>query len=476
MGKRAGINLTKAEIQKVRPGARILRIWDISTQGLGLQVTPGGVYSWVLSFRVHGRKDMTTLGRWPEMTVDQARKAATVAWTKINNGENPNQIKIDARKAAEEARRAAVTVADLAERFIEEHIGARLVPLKGEKVKIEMILDANGSPIGNKESTAREHIRLIRRMILPALGKAPVKDIGPGEISTFLFKARKKTPTQSNRLRSLLGKMFVRAEVWGLRPGGSNPVRGQDKAPERKKSRNLSDREIAALGSALRMAEASPHLAGFRRKENEIRREDPAALAALRLCILAGLRKSEVIGDPYRGIPALTWADVDLEAGVLRIHHKTEHRTGERRTVYLCATARELLKNLPQMLGNPCVIPGGKAGRSLVNLQFVWERIRKATSMQPHIDINDVTLHDLRRTFASVGTRMGYPELWIGTLLGHSVHTVTQVYARVDGDPLRLAVEAIGGRIAGLLDGSIDLEKEAEERRKAEEGKAKKSS
>ena len=201
------------------------------------------------------------------MTPEQARKAHTVAWGEIHAGKDPNQVKADARKAAEEARRAAVTVADLAERFIEEHIGARVVPLKGEKFKLEMILDANGAPIGNKESTAREHIRLIRRVILPALGKFPVKDVGPGEISTFLFKARKKTPTQSNRLRAVLGKMFARAEVWGMRPGRSNPVRGQDKAPERKKSRNLSDVEIAALGNAFRTVEASTVKAGARHRK-----------------------------------------------------------------------------------------------------------------------------------------------------------------------------------------------------------------
>jgi hypothetical protein len=61
---------------------------------------------------------------------------------------------------------------------------------------------------------------------------------------------------------------------------------------------------------------------------------------------------------------------------------------------------------------------------------------------------------------------MGYPELWISALLGHAAGTVTQGYARVAGDPLREAVEAIGGRIAGLLDGSIDPEKEAKERAK----------
>lgn len=133
------------------------------------------------------------------------------------------------------------------------------------------------------------------------------------------------------------------------------------------------------------------------------------------------------------------------------------------------------------MLGNPHVACGKTTGEALVNLHAVWDRIRDIATedarkagkhggrMAPGIDISDVTIHDLRRTFSSVGARLGYPELWIGALLGHSANTVTQGYARVNADPLREAVEAIGGRIAGLLDGSIDPMKEAEERREGKE-------
>ena len=81
-----------------------------------------------------------------------------------------------------------------------------------------------------------------------------------------------------------------------------------------------------------------------------------------------------------------------------------------------------------------------------------------------------MTLHALRRTFASIGARLGYPELWLAALLGHSAATVTQGYTRVDGDPLKEAVEAIGGRIAGLLSGKIKIEDEAGPRKQAKEG------
>jgi hypothetical protein len=56
---------------------------------------------------------------------------------------------------------------------------------------------------------------------------------------------------------------------------------------------------------------------------------------------------------------------------------------------------------------------------------------------------------------------MGYPELIVAALLGHAAGTVTAGYARLGADPLRDVVEAIGTRMAALLDGTVDLDAEA---------------
>ena len=438
MGKVTGQILTKARIEALKPKGQVYRVPDAEVRGLQIQVTPGGVLSWVLRYRVHGREKTHTLGRWPELTVALARKEALSLLAGIATGENPS--------ATRKAERKAETVAELVTRFKKEHLPTL------------------------KPSTRQQYERLLDKRILPGLGSERVKDIQPSDVARFLSKIRAETPKgiEANRTRATLSKMFSLAELWGLRPGGSNPAHGQVRALETKKDRHLSDRELMALGVALRHLEPTPEHED--RPADALPAVDQYALAALRLALFTGMRKAEIIGDKAREIPALPWDAVDTEAGVIRLaHHKTSRKTGAR-MVALCAAACDLLEHLPQVLGNPYVIPGGKAGEALVNLQLYWDRVRAAVHglqekakvpKKDRVDLSDVTIHDLRRSFASLAARMGYPELIVAALLGHSAGSVTAGYARLGADPLRDVVETIGARMAALLAGSVDLEAEA---------------
>ena len=437
MGKRSGINLTKTEIQKLQPGPKLARRWDATTRGLGIQVTPAGIYSWVLSYRlkVSAKKDMIVLGRWPDMTVDQARKAAEVLRVRIDAGGDPKQDKREAKDAANRETPKVITMADLVERYKEKH-----------------------TP-GNSKSWQAGSKRLMDKHILPAMGGLPLAGIGPAQVSDLLFKLR-NTKTEARLVRSVLGSMFTRAEEWDLREPGTNPVRivkNRDGEGTVKRDRRLSDLELKALGQALR---ESP--------------ESTEAKVAIRLALLAGMRKGE--------IQVARWEWVDLEAAEIRIpadSHKTGRKTGKVRVVHLCAALVEDLEALTQVVGCPYVIPGrpheDEQGRitwkPYTALQNPWERIRSAAGLAPrtedgeYADVeNNPGLHDLRRTFASVGADLRFKG-FVGELLGHAEQTVTDIYTRTGADPLQDAAEAIGGRIAGILDGTIDPEQEALQRR-----------
>jgi integrase len=114
----------------------------------------------------------------------------------------------------------------------------------------------------------------------------------------------------------------------------------------------------------------------------------------------------------------------------------------------LSAPARAVLDALPRVSGNPHVIVGGKTGAHLVNLEKPWRRIRKAAGL------DDVRLHDLRHSFASVGAGAGMGLPMIGKLLGHSQPQTTARYAHLDHDPVKAANEAIGRHIVAAMEGT----------------------
>ena len=120
-------------------------------------------------------------------------------------------------------------------------------------------------------------------------------------------------------------------------------------------------------------------------------------------------------------------------------------KTGAK-VVPLGAAARELLASLPSWEGNPYVIVGDRPNSHFIGIQKVWERIRRQAGL------DDVRIHDLRHSFASVGASSGDSLLVIGALLGHRDHGTTQRYAHLSDDPLQAAADRISAHIATALE------------------------
>lgn len=192
------------------------------------------------------------------------------------------------------------------------------------------------------------------------------------------------------------------------------------KAPVRKVERFLSETEIARLSDAL---EAETQRSG-----------NPYPSAAIKLLLLTGCRKSEIAN--------LMWGYVDFERECLRL---PDSKTGAK-VVYLSAPARTLLQELPRLAANPRVIPAMRADSAGPAIDKVWSRVRKAAAL------DDVRLHDLRHSFASVGAAGGLSLPIIGALLGHKHATTTARYAHLSADPLRAANDAVGARIAAAME------------------------
>jgi integrase len=229
------------------------------------------------------------------------------------------------------------------------------------------------------------------------------------------------TPAAANRFLNLLSHMFNTAEDWGLRAENSNPCRRIKKYEEKARERFLSPSELARLGAALAEAEA--------------RGESIYTVAALRLLILTGARLSEIL--------TLRWEWVDVPARLIRL---ADSKTGAK-TIALSAPALAALESIPRQQGNPYVICGRNAGEHLVNLQKPWRRIRKAAGL------DDVRIHDLRHSFASVAVAGGMSLPLIGSLLGHTQPATTARYAHLADDPRLAAADAVAATIAARLSG-----------------------
>lgn len=161
--------------------------------------------------------------------------------------------------------------------------------------------------------------------------------------------------------------------------------------------------------------------------------ETTYVISAIHLLMLTGARLSEIL--------TLTWGEVDLERGLLFL--KTS-KTGQK-TIFLNEAAKEILTSLPRLSKNPHVIVGHKTGSHLVNLRKPWGRIRMEAK------IEDVRLHDLRHSFASLAAQGGASLPLIGRLLGHSQPQTTARYAHLAHDPLKDVNEQVGAKLGEIL-------------------------
>ena len=275
--------------------------------------------------------------------------------------------------------------------------------------------------VRKKTRSVEEDRRLLEKLILPELGPMRVSAITRGDI-TNLHYALVKTPVQANRVLALLSKMFNLAEVWELRPDGTNPCRHVEKYPEKKHERYLSSAELVRLGEALAAAE----------KEGK---ESPSALLGIRLILFTGARHREVL--------CLRWQDVHLEHRLLTL---PDSKTG-RKDIVLADPAAQLLRSACGQTSSPWVIPGKDPTAHLYSLGGPWRRLRETAG------IPDVRLHDLRHSYASVAVGLGLGLPIVAGLLGQTQLATTQRYAHLDLDPRRRAAEVVASQLDLLLNG-----------------------
>jgi integrase len=265
------------------------------------------------------------------------------------------------------------------------------------------------------ESLVKGDIQRVRTQIAAGESKAKRKGRKRGLIKVT---GGEGTATRTIRLFSSILSYAVDAGLIER-----NPALGIKLAPSGQRNRYLSPLELKRLGQALDQPAAS----------------ETAGVAAIiiRLLILTGARRGEIEG--------LKWSEVDFNFGMLR---KATSKTGAK-IIPLARAALQLLDDQRQWTSSNqvWVFPASKGEGHFDGLSKEWRRIRRLAG------IEDVRVHDLRHTFASVGAGGGIGLPLIGGILGHRQASTTQRYAHLADTPLRAAADVIGSHIAASLAG-----------------------
>ena len=263
-----------------------------------------------------------------------------------------------------------------------------------------------------------EDERRIQRTVLPTLSRHLVLSVTRHDITKIHEQIGQANPYEANRILALLSVMFEFARKRGYVPDNhTNPARGIEKFREQRRDRWVKPEEMPRLAQGI---DQEPNI--------YIR-------AALWLYILTGVRKMELLRT--------AWKDVDLDRAELRL---PETKSGRTHYVPLSKPALEILQGLPRQEGNPFVFPGLRPNGHLVNIEKPWNRIRKSAELE------DVRLHDLRRTVGSWLASAGHSIHIVGKILGHSDYGTTQkTYAHLSQDPLRTALEEHGEKVMEIV-------------------------
>jgi integrase len=356
---------------------------DSEVPGFGVRVTANGARSYVLRYTTRaGRERTFTIGDAGNWRTSDARDKARELRREVEDGGDP--------LGAIEDERAAPTVLDLIERFRAEHL-----PRK-------------------RPSTRDDYERTLRLHIEPHFGQhTKVADVRFENIDALHRKITAAgNPYQANRTIALLSKMFSLAVRWRMRE--TNPVKGIEKNREYHRRRYLSGDELVRLTKAL------------------AKHPDKGVADAIRLLLLTGARRGEVLSMRWEDVEDGTWSKPPSST-----KQKEHHQ------VPLSAPALQLLADIRkrQRPRSPFVFPGSGTTGHLVEIKKGWAAACKAAG------IEGLRIHDLRHSYASQLVSGGASLPLIGALLGHSNPTTTARYAHLFRDPLRAATEKVGAVI-----------------------------
>lgn len=377
------MKLTKTVVDKAFydgvSGSRDVR-WDDELPGFGVRIYPSGKKTYVLSYRIHGRKRLISIGQCNVIPIDEARRQVRMHLGDIARAIDPLESKA--------SKLGGPTVGELCDAFIERHAKPH-------------------------KRSWKEDVRKLNAYVLPVWRDRKVKSVKLNDVMMLHHKIGERSHVEANRTVTLLGTIFEKGRIWGfIESELANPARGLVKFKEHSRERWVHKEELPRLREAI---DQDSNL---------------YARAAIWLYLLVGVRKSELL--------KARWEHVDFDRREMKLPNT---KAGNDHYVPLSNAAVSVLQSLPREEGNPFILVGKVRGKHLVNISKPWGRMRKAAGVE------DVRLHDLRRTVGSWMAQEGHSLHLIGRVLNHASSETTKIYARFGQKEVRAALEIHGESI-----------------------------
>lgn len=385
----SAMNLTKRSIEALAlPAGGYTIHWDDKTSGLGIRVTAAGAKSFIYQRRIKGRTRRITLDTFPRMSVEGARRQAAKLAGVIADNRDPV-----AERRTEEAQQ--ITLRQALDAYLESR-----------DLKPGTVADIGHAMKGLRDWLSR-----------------PVVSLTPAMIETRHRKLGAKSEARANlTMRYLRAILNFAAQKWADDNGHPlipyNPVKrlSATKGWYRVERRRniIKEHELAPWWQAVEALGADPAM-----------RHGPEYRDYYLTLLLTGLRRSEALN--------LTWEQVDFKARTLTV---TDTKNREPHTLPLSAYLLALLQARTERSGSQYVF-SAPDGQQIANFRDITRYIEQRSGQH-------ITLHDLRRTFATVAERLDIPAYALKRLLNHKqTGDVTSGYLVIDVERLREPMEKI---------------------------------
>ena len=374
--------------------------YDAKEAKLYLQITSKGTKSFYLLSRIGRKVERIKIGRYPDLKVEKARDLAKLLKAQIAQGNNPTEIK---KKHEQE-----LTFQQLYVKFLEDYAKPFRRCWKNDKYVIE------------------KHCQSLFSQKISSISSDAVKEL----IQNLSVQSYNTANAVLERIRVL----FNKATEWGLYYG-DNPTKGIKSFPKVKRDRFL------------RLDEIKDFLTLLGQEKEELQ-------DLIYLLLYTGARKGNVL--------AMEWSEIDFNLKLWRIP-ASKSKNKSVMMIPLMDEAINILKKRKENSGSIYVFPSGKGSqsghltdfkKSWSSFREKWFRFREEKYHLPQkLSKSEFKIHDLRRTIASYQALSGSSLLIIGKSLGHASTEATEIYARLQIEPVKQSMEKAMNLISEQMKG-----------------------